>query len=192
MICEQIEINNAWSYTMSMKRKAVLTTRQELFAQEYLFDTNATNAALRAGYSKKTSKVASKCLYGHPRVRARIDELMKERSRRVKIDADYVLTRMGEIDQLDIIDILDNEGNLLPIQNWPKIWRISISGIDLTKVGKGDDIEVIKKIKWPDKVKNLEMIGRHIVVSAFKTKEEEDSKSRELPPIKIIFPSNGR
>lgn len=58
-----------------------------------------------------------------------------------------------------------------PIREWPKIWRTTLSGFDLSSTIMNmneDSIEtILKKIKWPDKVKNLELIGKHVDVNAF-------------------------
>lgn len=62
-----------------------------------------------------------------------------------------------EIDQMDVIDILNDDGSLKPIREWPKIWRTTLSGFDLSSTIMNMDetsIEtILKKIKWPDKVK---------------------------------------
>jgi phage terminase small subunit len=104
-------------------------------------------------------------------------ELMAKRSKKVKVDADYVLNRLVDIDQMDVLDILDEDGSIKDISRWPKVWRQFLSGIDVSELfeGKGNErkmIGIMKKIKWPDKVKNLEMIGKHIGVGAFKEVRE--------------------
>ena len=89
---------------------------------------------------------------------------MEERNKRMRVSADYVLMRPVEIDQMDVIDILNDDGSLKPIREWPKIWRTTLSGFDLSSTIMNmneDSIEtILKKIKWPDKVKNLELIGK--------------------------------
>ncbi|WP_288877398.1 terminase small subunit [uncultured Citrobacter sp.] len=153
---------------------AKLTDKQELFAREYLKDLNATQAAIRAGYSEKTANEQASRLLANVNVQNFVAELKATRIEQTGIDAAYVLRRLVEIDQMDAADILDDEGGLLPISAWPKVWRTSLSGLDLNRLrmsGKNDeeDIETtIQKIKWPDKVKNLELLGKHVNVQAFK------------------------
>ncbi|MDV0393230.1 terminase small subunit [Enterobacter roggenkampii] len=153
---------------------AKLTDKQELFAREYLKDLNATQAAIRAGYSEKTANEQASRLLANVNVQNFVAELKASRIEQTGIDAAYVLRRLVEIDQMDAADILDDEGGLLPISAWPKVWRTSLSGLDLNRLrmaGKNDeeDIETtIQKIKWPDKVKNLELLGKHVDVQAFK------------------------
>lgn len=146
---------------------AKLTDKQELFAREYLKDLNATQAAIRAGYSAKTAQEQASRLLSNVMVQSRISELKAERNEVVGIDAAYVLKRLVEIDEMDVLDILNANGELKPIKDWPKVWRTTLSGMDVTEMA-GDAAGLLKKIKWPDKVKNLELLGKHITVQAFK------------------------
>lgn len=149
---------------------ANLTPKQQRFVEEYLIDLNATQAAIRAGYSEKTANEIGAENLAKPSIAKAIQDALKERSERVQIDADYVLKRLVEIDQMDVADIIDNDGNVKPLRDWPKIWRQYISNIETISVDDGEGW--LKKIKWPDKVKNLELLGKHVSVGAFKDKIE--------------------
>jgi phage terminase small subunit len=167
--------------TKTAQEAVALTARQSRFVDEYLIDLNATQAAIRAGYSEKTAgRTAHENLKKHEIAQA-IQNRMNARSERTQIDADYVLHRLVEIDQMDVIDILADDGTLLPIREWPKVWRRYLSAMDIAELweGRGDEREmvgVLKKIKWPDKVKNLELLGKHVTVQAFRdqVKQEHD------------------
>ncbi|RRW77620.1 terminase small subunit [Pantoea dispersa] len=146
-----------------------LTDKQEMFCREYLIDLNATQAAIRAGYSEKTARDIGCENLAKPNIQERISQLTKERNERTQVDADYVLKRLTEIDQMDVLDILTDVGDLKPVKDWPKVWRTSLSGLDvMAMAGEGDTAGLLKKIKWPDKVKNLELLGKHVDVQAFK------------------------
>ena len=162
-----------------------LTAKQERFVQEYLIDLNATQAAIRAGYSEKTAKQAGFENMTKPDLQSRIQEALSERQKEAKYDAAMVLSRHIEIDQMDIADILKDDGSLKPISQWPKVWRTSISGLDIVELmSRGDDRDAleswVKKIKWPDKLKNLELLGKHVDVRAYGEKKPDDDE--ELPP----------
>lgn len=146
---------------------AKLTDKQELFAREFIVDLNATQAAIRAGYSAKTAQEQSSRLLSNVMVQARVSELKSERAEQIGIDAAYVLKRLVEIDQMDVLDILMSNGELKPIADWPKTWRTTLCGMDVTELA-GDATGLLKKIKWPDKVKNLELLGKHVTVQAFR------------------------
>lgn len=150
---------------------------QEAYAQEYTkCPENQTQAAINAGFSPNTAAVKASVMMRDERIQKRIAELMEERNKRLRVSADYVLLRLVEIDQMDVIDILNDDGKLKPIREWPKIWRTTLSGFDLSSTIMNmneDSIEtILKKIKWPDKVKNLELIGKHVDVNAFKERLE--------------------
>lgn len=167
---------------------ANLTPKQQRFVKEYLVDLNATQAAIRAGYSAKTAESAGSRLLRNVKVQAAIQQAMADRLKRTEIDADYVLNRLVEIDQMDCIDILTETGELKPISEWPKVWRQFISGFEVSELfaGSGDEravVGMLKKIKWPDKVKNLELIGRHVTVQAFSDKTKMEHSGPNGGPI---------
>lgn len=166
-----------------------LTRKQELFCQEYLVDLNATQAAIRAEYSEKTAGSVGSENLSKPEISARIQELFNQRSEKVSVNAQYVLERLYSIDQMDFIDILNDDMSIKPVVEWPKIWRQYISSFDLAEMFemRGDEREmvgILKKIKWPDKVRNLELLGKHVSVSAFAL-AVEDKKEEVIQKVTI-------
>lgn len=163
-----------------------LNDKREAFCQEYLVDLNGTQAAVRAGYSEKTANEQAARLLANVSVQQRVAELKASRNKSTQIDASYVLTRLKEIDELDVIDILNDDlDGFKRLSEWPKSWRTSISGIDIQTVISGGDEPIeklVRKIKWPDKTKNLELIGRHVNVKAW---EKEEEKAQTDPNITI-------
>lgn len=156
-----------------------LTAKQEMFCKEYLVDLNATQAAIRAGYSKKTAGSVGGENLQKPEIAARIQILFDTRAAKVELNAEWVLQQMKDIHDLDVADILDNVGNFKKVTEWPKPWRMYISGLDIQEMMSGDTESITRKIKWPDKVKNLEMIGRHVSVKAW-DKEEAKAPSGDI------------
>lgn len=175
------------------KRKSTqykpLTAMQEAYCQSYIkTPDNQTQAAIDAGFSPNTAAVKASNMMRDERIQKRIAELMEERNKRNRVSADYVLMRLVEIDQMDVLDILNDDGGMKPIAEWPKVWRTSLSAMDIATIkttqaslqkenGEADlsveDVEhILKKVKWPDKVKNLELIGKHVDVNAFKERLE--------------------
>ena len=122
-----------------------LTKKQEMFCLEYLVDLNATQAAMRAGYSEKTAgKIGSENLK-KPEVQERLAELMRERSEKTKIDAAWVLTQAAKVHQMCM--------QAEPV----------IVGGEPTGEYKFDSSGANK---------SLEIIGKHVDVQAFLTKQE--------------------
>ncbi|MEZ2724129.1 terminase small subunit [Pseudomonas putida] len=135
-----------------------MTVKRHRFVAEYLVDLNATQAAIRAGYAKKGAKDQAYQLMQLPEVAQAIEQAMGERNKRLQVDADYVLKRLTEIDQLDLADIFDVDGKLMPIRQWPLSWRQMVKEVDM-KTGK---------VKFHDKLRALELIGKHVNVNAFR------------------------
>lgn len=74
-----------------------LTAKQERFCTEYIIDLNATQAAIRAGYSSKTAnRIASENL-SKPDIQRKIQELQQERAERTEITQDRVLKELAGI-----------------------------------------------------------------------------------------------
>ena len=163
---------------------AKLTDKQELFAREYLKDLNATQAAIRAGYSAKTAKEVGYENLTKPHVLELVAELKAQRVEQTGIDAAYVLRRLTEIDQMDVLDILLANGELKPIKDWPKVWRTTLSGMDVVEMAAADSSALLKKIKWPDKVKNLELLGKHVTVQAFREQTSTEITGANGGPVR--------
>ncbi|UQI38050.1 terminase small subunit [Citrobacter freundii] len=162
-----------------------LTDKQDMFCREYLIDLNATQAAIRAGYSAKTANRTASENLSKPDVQSRIAELKAQRNDLVGINATYVLNRLVEIDQMDVLDILTSTGELKSVAEWPKVWRTTLSGLEVMEMAsEGNTAALLKKIKWPDKVKNLELLGKHISVQAFKEQvEQKVTATHNIMPI---------
>lgn len=77
--------------------KAKLTAKQERFCEEYLIDLNATQAAIRAGYSAKTAGTISVENMQKPLIADKIAEMKAERSAETRIDAAYVLEMSNQL-----------------------------------------------------------------------------------------------
>ena len=73
-----------------------VTPRQAAFVNEYLIDLNATQAAIRAGYSQRRAQEIGYQLLHKPTVAEAIQKALAERSERVKLDADWVVCRLRE------------------------------------------------------------------------------------------------
>lgn len=74
-----------------------LTDKQEMFVREYLCDLNATQAAIRAGYSSKTAEAIGYENLRKPQINARIEELKTARHKKLELDAQWVLDKLTEV-----------------------------------------------------------------------------------------------
>jgi len=84
-----------------------LSPKQKLFCEEYLIDLNATQAAIRAGYSKKTAYSIGEENLRKPDLAKQIQENMDKRSKKTEIGADYVLS--------GIVEVIEDAAQKVPI-----------------------------------------------------------------------------
>jgi phage terminase small subunit len=144
--------------------RMALTDKQIRFCEEYLIDLNATQAAIRAGYSEKTANEQGSQNLAKLSIQERITELKKERSTRTEITSDRVLQEMARLAFLDHRKFYDENGNLKAIPDLDDDTAAALAGFEQLeeKTGSGDVLGFTKKIKTHDKSKVLEMLGRHL------------------------------
>jgi len=159
-----------------------LTPKQKIFVDEYLVDLNATRAYKAAGYRVKSDNAAG--VEGHkllrnPKIDLYLKEKMKEREKRTEITQDKVLKELGKIGFANATDyarvvekeyleqVKDEKGNI--ISEIPKTYKtVELEVTDNLDIDKQAAIAGIKQgangieVKLNDKVKALELIGRHL------------------------------
>lgn len=147
-----------------------LTPKQIRFVDEYLVDLNATQAAIRAGYSTKTAHVTGTENLGKPRIAEEISRRQKDLQRRTEVTQERVVTELARVAFADATDYARVETRMIKKDDGAEVsyqtvtlkntaelspeQRAAISGI---KQG-ANGIEV----KLCDKIKALELLGRHI------------------------------
>ena len=143
-----------------------LTNKQKAFVKEYLVDLNATQAAIRAKYSKKTAGAIGEENLKKPDIAKAIQAEMDKRSKRTEITADKVLQELAKLGFADIRNVFNEHGQLLPIHMLPAEVAASISSIEVvtTRIPGSDPVEVehTSKIKFWDKRGSLELLGKHL------------------------------
>lgn len=153
-----------------------LTPKQERFVAEYLIDLNSTQAAIRAGYSKKTAYSIGNENLSKPEIVEAIQEAQEKRSEQTLIDAAWVLKRLAEESEADVADLFDENGHLKAVREWPLIWRQGlVAGVDVQAIGDGNI--TLTKVKLSDRAKRLEMLGKHVFVGAFSEKHEHTGRN---------------
>lgn len=143
-----------------------LTGKQAEFVAEYLIDLNATQAAIRAGYSHKTAASIGVENLRKPYIQYAIQEAQKSRSERTEITADRVLQEFARIAFFDPRQLLSDDGRPKDISELDDDTAAVIAGLDLQDVyqGTGDEREFIgytKKYKFAPKIQALEMLAKH-------------------------------
>lgn len=145
-----------------------MNEKHQLFAQEFLKDRNATQAAIRAGYSEKTAGSQGERLLKNAEIKKFIVAGSAERFETVKIDTNYILMQLGDMQQATIDQILNEDGSVKPPQEWPTVWQRMINGIEVkTTTNKDGTKTTSHKIKLIDRGKIIKMLGDHVDISAF-------------------------
>lgn len=159
------------SVNLSGTMPAALTPKQSAFVREYLIDLNATQAAVRAGYSKKSANEFAGQLMAKPHIKAAIDAAIAKRSQKTEIDSEWVLRRLALEADADLKDIYTDNGSLKPVKDWPKIWRLGlVAGVEHIEVKDREGNatgDVIVKVRLSERLRRIELIGKHIRVNAF-------------------------
>lgn len=155
-----------------------LTPKQAQFVQEYLIDLNATQAAIRAGYSAKTAEWQGPQLLGKSHVAKAIQDAMRRREARTEITQDRVLKEVARLAFLDVRKAFNSDGSLKPLHELDDDTAAAIAGLDVTEMtGLGDSLSVLKKIKLSDKKGALELLMRHMGMLNDKVKLQGDAEN---------------
>lgn len=131
-----------------MKPKSALTARQQMFIKEYLVDLNATQAAIRAGYSSRTANEQGARLLANVSVKAAIEEGMNKRADQLGLDAYWVLKRLK--------DISDRCMQAKPLMEFDRVEREMVHVVD-EETG-----EYLYIFESGGATRAAELIGKHI------------------------------
>ena len=145
-----------------------LTARQERFVREYMVDLNGTQAAIRAGYSPGSAKVTASRMLTQANVAAELSRLSQERLEVVEVNAEWVLRRLVQLADVDIGDVFRADGSLKAVVDMSEGAKRLIAGIEVTENTLGRVVTgYTRKVKLSDRLKVLELIGRHVTIGAW-------------------------
>ena len=148
---------------------AKMTEKQKRFCDEYLIDLNATQAAIRAGYSPRTAEQAASRLLSFVKVQDEISKEMAERAKRTGINQDRVLMEIAKMAFVNIGDVID----LDTAQVKPTATKEDLACIQSVKI-KPTEFGTEREIKLCDKKSNLELLGKHLGIFKDKLELEAD------------------
>lgn len=131
---------------------AKLTDKQTAFVREYLVDLNATQAAIRAGYSERTASRIGPQLLGKTCVREAIEKAQAKRARRVEVTQDYVLSNLVEVVErtMQRAPVLDRKGEQVTDEEGRAVWTFDAKGAN----------------------RALELLGKHLGIFTDKVRAE--------------------
>lgn len=154
-----------------------MNERQAAFVREYLVDLNATQASIRAGYSKKTAASIGQENLRKPEIAAAIEKAMAKRAERTEITADRVLAEFAKLGFADVRRIFNAGGQLLDPTMMDDETAAAVQSVEVIvrrTPGEEKHVEHVHKIKLADKIGALTQIGRHL--GMFTDKVEHSGK----------------
>ena len=147
---------------------AELTDKQRKFVSEYLVDLNATQAAIRAGYSERNASKIGPELLGKTGVRAAIEAAQSQREKRTLVTVDYVVSSLREVAErcLQRAPVTNAKGKQVQDEQGRDVWKFDSAGAN----------------------RALELLGKH--VNAFGERKEETPE--DMPVAIEVRVVNGR
>lgn len=129
-----------------------LTDRQKEFVRQYLVDLNATQAAIRAGYSERTAYSVGQRLLKNVEIQRAVAAAQAKRARRVEVTQDYVLSNLVEVVErtMQRAPVLDRKGEQVTDEEGRAVWTFDAKNAN----------------------RALELLGKHLGIFADKVKAE--------------------
>lgn len=139
---------------------AKLTLKQQRFVDEYLIDLNATQAAIRAGYSVKTAKEQGSQNLTKLNIQQAIAEKMAERSKRTGVNQDRIVLELAKIALVKMTDIVDSYGKIKDTATDDDLACIESIKYKSSESDTGSSEE--REVRIASKLKALELLGKHL------------------------------
>jgi phage terminase small subunit len=158
-----------------------LSPKQLTFVGEYLLDLNATAAARRAGYSASSCNKIGSELLDKTRIQVAIAEAQAARAARTAISADRILLEYARVGLADLTTLLDTNGAVLPVPQWPHDLRPAVVGFTSKALYEDVDgaqtlVGYLQTVKLADKVKALDSLAKHLGLFATHSEGNEISE----------------
>lgn len=178
-----------------------LSPKQARFVDEYLIDLNATQAAIRAGFAKSTAEKKAPLWVGKSRescpenmrhVWDAVADAIQARSERTQIKADDVLLQLVRMGMSDVRKLFTPQGQLKAIHELDDDTAAAIQSIEVVTRHipmSGDEpaeVEYVHKIRFTDKIKPLELIGKHMGKALGQWAEKLEHGGRNGGPVETV------
>lgn len=144
-----------------------LTLQQQRFVEEYAIDLNATQAAIRAGYSPKTAQEQSSRLLSKAIVADAVAKRVATSTKKADLTIERLDQEIARLAFADLRKLYRDDGSLLPPHEWPDDVAAAVAGVDVAEMweGRGADrkkIGELRKVKTWDKTTALTLAARRL------------------------------
>ncbi len=158
-----------------------MTDKQERFCEEYMIDLNATQAAIRAGYSPKTANEQGSQLLAKLSIQNRIAQLQAEQSRRTGVSTDRVVRELAKIAFVNAADLIDPKTASLKSD----ASHDDLAAVQSVKVKTFGEDGLEQEVKLADKLRALDLLGKHL--GMYKDTSEKDPAAAALAKAKELL-----
>ena len=173
-----------------------LNAKQQRFVDEYLKDSNATQAAIRAGYSKKTAGSIGDENLKKPDIKKEIKRRQAILTKKAGLTAEQIINEVSSLAFSNVADYMDVENNEIILKDWSKLSREQLAAVQEISVVRekyikghnSDDDKFLQIIKFKlhDKRPNLELLGRRF--NAFPNKLQlSDPDDKPLEIVRVVI-----
>lgn len=163
------------------------SARQERFIAEYLKDGNGTQAAIRAGYAKKSASVHATRLLAKDKILDKIRAGQNRILKRAEVSVERVLRELACLAFLDPAGLFDEKGELRPISEMPEEVRRALTGLEVEELfdfknGRRSRTGNLRKIKFAQKTTALELLAKHLGI----LKDKVELTGKDGAPLSIL------
>lgn len=161
--------------------RETLHRRYEKFAREYAVDLNGARAAIAAGYSRRTAASQASDLLRIPKVSRLIDELLARHAEKADVSAERVLGQLARLAFFDPRKFYNDDGSLKSIMQLDDESASALAGMEVEKLyehygaGQAKQVGTITKVKFADRSRALELLGKHLKLFTDKVEVSADN-----------------
>lgn len=156
------------------RTKGALNPRQLRFVDEYMVDMNATQAAIRSGYSKRSASEQGYDLLRHPQIALAIEAKRKELAHKAGVTVERVLSELSRIAFSDVRRLYHEDGRIKAPHEWDDDMARALSGVETIEAG--DSGATLKKVRLWDKRGALEALLKHLGADADRAPREAEAR----------------
>lgn len=139
-----------------------LNAKQKQFVQEYLKDKNGSRAARAAKYSKKTAGSQAFDLLKKPEIQKAIEAGLAKQLAKAELTGDMIIAQLRKHAFVELKDAYTSDGKLLNPHQMPEDIQAALSGLETEELREdGYKLGEVKKVKLTDRIKALELLGKH-------------------------------
>lgn len=165
-----------------------LLPKHKRFCEEYTVDFNGLQAAIRAGYSKKTANQQASRLLTNANIQQYIRQLQEKLSQKTEITKERIIAEYAKLAFFDIRKLFNESGGLKNPDEWDEDTAAAVAGLDNMEIQgeKGDGMPgVIKKVKLTDKRTALDSLCKVLGFNAPEQLHLKDVTDLSKLPLKF-------